>query len=481
MSWQKKTAVFVRMLTTVAIVLLLLDESASFSLLPPPGAMLRPQISCNAPAGRIWPGKVGCGVGTALRNNVAYVAARQSGWTVGVALGAGAITLDESKRQTEKIQRCRSVRELAEFVTEYGGRFSHVNLNAAWMIMARLPPGDEDGVLAAALQPLTRKLLGKMVARQVANTLHSTATLHTAGRPRAGAEVVQQLASRSLEVLRSTLKVPFDAQNIANTMWALGKLDAKVSPELAKVMQVRAIKIAPTFTGQNVANLMWGLATSGVEVDPELAKAMQKRAIEIAPAFNEQQVANLMWGLATLEVEVNLELSKAMQDRAIEIAPAFKSQGISNLMWGLATLGVVTVPELAKVIQGQAIEIAPTFSAQNVANLMWALACFDTSYSPVSSLVAESMAVRLLSLREQLSVKDKSQMNQWLLFCDLHPEWRGQLPMSMQKVKEELGGDFRQAFALEAPSPSRLQVGESLVASLLFVGLAMILKTKSFN
>ncbi|KAJ1473975.1 RAP domain-containing protein [Baffinella frigidus] len=73
--------------------------------------------------------------------------------------------------------------------------------------------------------------------------------------------------------------------------------------------------------------------------------------------------------------------------------------------------------------------------------------------------MVESMAVWLLSVRERLSVDGKRQMHQWLLFCDLHPEWRRQLPRSMQEVKEELGGDFRQAFALAAPRTSLLQAG----------------------
>jgi len=127
-------------------------------------------------------------------------------------------------------------------------------------------------------------------------------------------------------------------------------------------------------------------------------------------------------------------LGRPMHRRAIEIAADFTAQDVSNLMWGLATLGVEPDPKMVEVMQGRAIEIAADFTSQDVSKLMWALACFDTSQSPVSSLMAESMAVRLLSLREQLSVEDKCQMHQWLLFCDLHPEWRGKLLSSMQKV-----------------------------------------------
>ena len=125
------------MLAAVPLVLLLLGEVASFTMLPPPGAMLRPQLSCKAPTGGIWPGPGGRGVGLVLRTNAAYVATRRSGRSSGVALGAVAVSFEESKRQTGKIQNCTSVRELAEFVAEYGGRFNHVNVNVAWQRMAR--------------------------------------------------------------------------------------------------------------------------------------------------------------------------------------------------------------------------------------------------------------------------------------------------------------------------------------------------------
>ncbi|KAJ1478584.1 hypothetical protein T484DRAFT_1817026, partial [Baffinella frigidus] len=330
---------------TALVLLLLLDEAAPFSLLPPPGAMLRPQLSCNTPTGRMRPGPGVRGVGMLLLRNDVYVAAGRSGWAVGVALGAGAISFAESKRQTDMIKSCRNVGQLAEIVSEYVERFSHVNVNTAWLSMARLPAGTQDKELSVALQNCTRKLLGKMEGRHLANLLHSAATLHVAGRARADDELVQQLASRSLEVLR-TQPGSFDSQGVAITMWALGKLGARVDQELATAMQRQAIEIADDFNEQGVSNLLWGLATLGVEVDPQLVTVMQNRAIEIADEFNSQGVSNLLWALAKLGMGVYPALAKAMKRRAIEIANTFKPQEVSNLMWGLATLGVEVDPQL---------------------------------------------------------------------------------------------------------------------------------------
>ncbi|KAJ1485119.1 hypothetical protein T484DRAFT_1893037, partial [Baffinella frigidus] len=141
----------------------------------------------------------------------------------GGPVGAGDIPFEESKRQTDKIMQCRDVRALAEIVAELGWRFSHVNVNTAWLMLARLRPGEEDGVVAAALQTCTPKVLGEMDGRQLANLLHSAATLHDSGRPRADDELVEKMASRSLEVLRTQPK-SFNEQAVANLMWALAKL-----------------------------------------------------------------------------------------------------------------------------------------------------------------------------------------------------------------------------------------------------------------
>ena len=123
-----------------------------------------------------------------------------------------------------------------------------------------------------------------------------------------------------------------------------------------------------------------------------------------------------------------------MQARATATAGDFYPQGVANLLWALATMGSKPDPRLLEAMQGQATATARDFNSQDVANVLWSLACFDISRSQVSSLMAESMAGRLLSLREQLSVSAKRQVHQWLLFCDLHPEWRGKLLSSMQKV-----------------------------------------------
>ncbi|KAJ1478587.1 hypothetical protein T484DRAFT_1817030 [Baffinella frigidus] len=337
--------------------------------------------------------------------------------------------------------------------------------------MEQLSPGKEDEELAVALQTLTRQVLGEMTGRQLANTLHSTATLHVAGRARADDELVQQLASRSLEVLR-TQPGSFNSQGVANTMWALGKLGAKVDQELAKAMQRRAIEIAATFNSQGVSNLVWALATLEVEVDPQLVTVMQDRAIGIVDKFNSQDISNLVWALAKLEMGVYPALAKAMKRRSTEIAATFKPQEVANTMWALATLGVEVDPQLATVMQDRAIKIADGFNSQNVANLVWAGTCFDLSAVESTPAFFDSMAARIFNLlgsqnpADQFTAADKSQLHQWFLSCQIDDSLRGRLPESVMLLIETLGEECRAALPYSGNGSSESRLQEDVCAAL---------------
>jgi hypothetical protein len=246
--------------------------------------------------------------------------------------------------------------------------------------------------------------------------------------------------------------------------------------ELEGELLARAVATAGDFDPQGVANLLWALATMGSKPDARLLEAMQGRATATADDFKPQEVANLLWALATMGSKPGARLLEAIQARATATVGKFIPVDVVHLMWALATMGSKPDARLLEAVQARAVAAAGDFNPQDVANLMWALACFDISHSQLSGLMVESMADRLLSVHDQLIVEGKFQMHQWLLFCDLHPEWRGKLPRSMQQVKEELGGVFRQAFALQLSTTSRLQVIESLFSVRLLASLTMRLQ-----
>jgi len=236
-------------------------------------------------------------------------------------------------------------------------------------------------------------------------------------------------------------------------------VEGVVMPKLlTEKLMARALAVAGDFKPHDVGSILWALATLGVAPEPRLLAAMQRRALATEHDFIAQNVAMLLWALATMGIEPEPALLRVMQRRAIATAGDFDPQNVSMVLWALATMGIDPQPRLLKAMQRQAMVTAGLFIPQNVANVLWAMACFDTSPSHISVLFVECMAARILSMREQLGVEEMTQIHQWLLFCDLHPEWRGKLPRSMREVEEEHGVAFREALATASCTTSRLQV-----------------------
>ena len=231
--------------------------------------------------------------------------------------------------------------------------------------------------------------------------------------------------------------------------------------EVIAILQVVTGEKMQEMGAQAVVNILHSMATlheRSMAVDDELVGKLMARALAVAGDFNPKEAGYLLWALATMRIEPQPRLLKAMQRRATVMANVFNPQIVSMVLWALATMGIEPEPRLLKAMQRQAFVRAGDFKPQEVANALWSLACFDTSPNQESVQMVESMAVRLLSMREQFTAESKGQMHQWLLFCDYHPEWRGRLPRSVQKMRQEHGPAFREAFALAASVRPRTQV-----------------------
>ncbi|KAJ1474007.1 RAP domain-containing protein, partial [Baffinella frigidus] len=69
----------------------------------------------------------------------------------------------------------------------------------------------------------------------------------------------------------------------------------------------------------------------------------------------------------------------------------------------------------------------------------------------------DRFAGRVLEFRDQNTVEQKFQIQQWLLSCELDRVSGAFLPISVARVKQEIGGECLQAFSGQVPHESRLQ------------------------
>jgi len=242
---------------------------------------------------------------------------------------------------------------------------------------------------------------------------------------RIGGEVSGVVAA--LQDLTRDLLVQMGGRQIANVMHSMAKLHTSQDATmweggdlgLLEALQRRATVTSGEFTPQNVGNVLWALATMGVRADRELLKAMQIRGTATAGEFTPQNLANLLWGLATLAERADRELLEAMKIR------------------GTATAG--------------------EFSPQDVSNVLWSLAVMEEGGDGSMCPFIDSLAARVLDLRDQLTVEHKFQLHQWLLSCELDLVSGASLPSGVARVKLEIGEDCLQAFMTRLPHESWFQ------------------------
>jgi len=64
-------------------------------------------------------------------------------------------------------------------------------------------------------------------------------------------------------------------------------------------LEGRAEALAGTFNAQHVANTLWAYATMGREPGGGVIRGLEGRAEAVAGTFNTQEVANTLWAYAT--------------------------------------------------------------------------------------------------------------------------------------------------------------------------------------
>ena len=108
---------------------------------------------------------------------------------------------------------------------------------------------------------------------------------------------------RALQALEEaalrTVKV-FGTQ-LSNTLHIMAKM--RYSPwdqSLVPKLEERAGALAASFNAQNLANTLWAYATMGRAPGTGVMRELEGRAEAVAGSFNAQDVANTLWAYATM-------------------------------------------------------------------------------------------------------------------------------------------------------------------------------------
>ncbi|WP_422449592.1 MULTISPECIES: RAP domain-containing protein [unclassified Endozoicomonas] len=222
----------------------------------------------------------------------------------------------------------------------------------------------------------------------------------------------------------------FKPQEVANLLWAMAKLvdnglELKKTTQLKEAVAALLLQVKTKaeskaekdhFNAQHIANLLWAVAKlvdNGLELEktPKLKEALaallpqvktNAEAKEENDHFKIQEVANLYWAVAKL-VDNGLELEKTpkVKEAVAALLPHLKAkaqakeekehfiaQHISNLLWALAKLidnglELEKTPKLKEAVaallpkvkkKAESKEEKDHFIPQHIVNLLWAVA-----------------------------------------------------------------------------------------------------------
>ena len=82
-----------------------------------------------------------------------------------------------------------------------------------------------------------------------------------------------------------TLAGTFNAQAVANTLWAYAKMGREPGSGLMRELEGRAEAVAGTFNAQDDANTLWAYATMGRKPGAGMMRALEGRAEVLAGTF----------------------------------------------------------------------------------------------------------------------------------------------------------------------------------------------------
>ncbi|KAJ1460244.1 hypothetical protein M885DRAFT_612874 [Pelagophyceae sp. CCMP2097] len=238
----------------------------------------------------------------------------------------------------------------------------------------------------------------------------------------------------------------FSAQGVANCLHGYAKMERKEMLEPGNFPRIElfqmAEKKAPKMNAQEVANTWWAIGTTQ-QVPPALLAAELDRAVErVAPEMNAQNVANTLWAYARLGYEPKTILI----DQVPRHAPHMVGQNIRETLWSLAMLHQVEL-EVVQTLERTIKRTASRFKPQDVAGILWALCMMDYA---VDKGTVDALAEAAVRTHKKM-LKPEAANLVWVLDLIELPGFDGEMAMHLERVSNGMGPE--EAIDLEPIDP----------------------------
>jgi len=311
-----------------------------------------------------------------------------------------------TKHKTSLLQA--AARSLA--VVGFGPDFKAQELTNLWWAWAKLEhdPGRE---LSERATVTAARLAPSMEPQNLANMLWAWAKLEYTPHPDA-------LWSFLAEVQRRLSTQTFSSQNVVNCLYAVARIVTSPSaadllllprhrPELEALLRKFEDKMGEevflaTERAQDLSNTMWAmgtLASSGLYEAPDQVVVALMRALmqQDLKTFIPQELKDVVWGFAHLRVQPNARLLRGVESAMVAKMRLFKPLELAMALWALTKLRTPEnssgsnkhlaaeaevwwpSPVFLEAVTVQAEATLPQFNVQNLTNCLWAYSVLHQS------------------------------------------------------------------------------------------------------
>jgi hypothetical protein len=143
-----------------------------------------------------------------------------------------------------------------------------------------------------------------------------------------------------MKILKEAHPKDINAVNAATALYKISKISHKSRPSKTQLDFVATLvesKIGE-FNAQGLANTIWAYATLGLTPSDRVQKALSDAVLRLAGEFNAQNVANTIWAYAALGLTPSDRVQKALSDAVLRLAGEFNAQNVANTIWAYAVL-----------------------------------------------------------------------------------------------------------------------------------------------
>jgi hypothetical protein len=219
-------------------------------------------------------------------------------------------------------------------------------------------------------------------------------------------------------------------QGMSNVLWAIARLDFNPQSDIiSRIVGELMSRPRGEVKAQDLANSIWSIGRLQCDaVDERSLRKMILTAVDLVETFNQQELSLTLWGLARLNYELEDELYAKILDVVYEKCHTFNSQALSTTLWSIGRIGVIPPPDVLLALTEEVSYKIRSFTPQGLSNVLWALTTL--SYNP-GPRVLQSISHEVARKSRHISSKNLSSiMKSFSLLKYLPPE------KEMQKLTE---------------------------------------------